>query len=125
MTTTVAARPSTITGCMQTWSEKGTPNVLRSNMESLTVKVRRRTTAIITNIDCAVTLEAEVYDDFKNWYEVACQGGVLPTHIRRPNGGVEIVARFSSPPLIEWVGIAAEAFRATMTFEILPEYKYL
>ena len=123
MAITIAPRPTSISGCMQTWSEEALPNTIRSETDDLTVKVRRRTTGLVTNIDCQVTLEASKFDDFMLWFKVNQLGGSIPTRIRRPQDGKEIVARMRTPPKVEWVD--KKAFTATLAFEMMPGWELL
>lgn len=116
----IANRPASIDGCFQTLKQTSLENVIRSNMEGGTIKVRRRTTAFIDQADATVTLKAEQLDDFVDWYKVACMGGVLPTRFKFPPDGAEQVWRFASPPQYEW--IANEAFRVSFQLERLPEW---
>ena len=120
MTTEIAPRPTSIDGCFQTLSQTTLENVIRSNMEGGTIKVRRRSTAFIDNADASVTLKAEQYEDFTEWYRTACRGGVIPTRFVFPPDNTEQVWRFASPPAYEW--ISAEAFRASFQLERLPEW---
>lgn len=124
-TLTIAERPTTIDGCFQTWAEVDKSQVVRSEMDFGTIKVRRRTTGVIWTIDASVTLRAEQYDDFMNWFRVNCQAGVLPTRIKRPQDAKEVVARFAEPPTIQWPDMNKAAFQATCKFEQLPEWRNL
>jgi hypothetical protein len=122
----IASRPASIDGCMQTWSEHDEIKVVRSEMETGMVKVRRRFTGSIWLIDASVTLEARLYDAFRDWFRVNCQGGVLPTRVKRPQDGKEVVVRFSAPPAYDWsIDPGAAAFRVSMTFEQMPEWATL
>jgi hypothetical protein len=117
----IAERPASLDGCMQTWTESYASNTLRTDMEAAGyVKVRRRTTGKMTNIDATLTLDAKYYDDFLSWYFDMSQAGVVPTRIKRPQDGAEIVARFSAPPAINFID--QNAFTATMKFEQLPAW---
>ena len=116
----IGARPATIDGCMAAWNEEFKPNTIRSDMDDMTVKVRRRTTGLIRNIDCQVTLKASQYDDFCSWFKVNQMGGAIPTRIKRPQDGKEIVVRARETPKIEWLDKGA--FVATMAFEQMPEW---
>lgn len=119
MAITIAERPDTLSGCMAEWSESFAPNTIRTNMEAAGyVKVRRRTTGESRMIETSVTLQSNLYQDFVDWYFVRCQAGVLPTYIKRPQDGAEIVARFMDPPIIDFVD--KNAFVATCKFETLP-----
>lgn len=119
----IASRPLSIDGCMSVWNETYLPNTIRSEMDDLTVKVRRRTTGVVRNIDTQVTLKAELYDDFIKWFTVDQIGGSIPTRIKRPQDSKEIVVRMKEPPKIEWVD--KKAFTATMVWESLPLWSTL
>lgn len=119
----IAARPVGISGCMSAWNEKYLPNTIRSEMDDLTVKVRRRTTGLIRNIDTQVTLKANQYQDFVNWFKINQQGGSIPTRITTPGDHKEIVVRAKEPPTIQWVD--AKAFTATMSWEVMPGWEKL
>lgn len=119
----IAPRPKSIDGCMQEWSETFLANTIRTSMEDLSVKVRRRTTGLVMNIDAKVTLKAEQYEDFLKWFQIDQQGGSLPTRIKRPKDGKEIVVRCSQFPTIQWVD--TKAFSASIKFEQMPEWRTL
>jgi hypothetical protein len=120
--TNVAPRPISIDGCFQTWAETDKSQIIRSEMDFGTVKVRRRTTGIIWTIEAGVTLKAEQYEDFQTWFRVNCQAGVIPTRIKRPMDAKEVVARFTEPPQIQWLDMEKNAFHAACKFEQLPEW---
>jgi hypothetical protein len=121
MAINIAARPAALDGCMQTWVETYESNVLRTNMDMPgNIKVRRRTTGKTTNIEASATLESKYYDDIQTWFFTNSQAGVIPTRIKRPQDGQEVVARFVEPPTINFVD--KKAFNATFKFEILPAY---
>lgn len=122
---TVAARPISIDGCFSSWSEMDKPQIIRSEMDFGTIKVRRRTTSSIWTIEASVVLKAELYDDFQTWFRVNCQAGVLPTRIKRPQDGKELVARFTEAPTISWPELEKGAFQAACKFEQLPEWRTL
>jgi len=119
----IAPRPVTIDGCMSQWNEKFSPNTIRSNMDNLEVKVRRRTTGLILTIDTQVTLKASQYADFIDWFQYKQSGGVYPTRIKRPQDGKEIVVRATEPPTISWP--SKEAFTASMKWEQMPAWSKL
>ena len=121
---TVAARPTSITGELQSWTETFVPSVVRSDMESLDIKVRRRTTGIQRTGDASVTLKAAQYADFRKWFEVDCMGGVLPSRFVLPPGCAPEVWRFASPPVISWLA-GKVAFQATFKLEQMPAWKNL
>ena len=118
---TIASRPASIAGELQTWTETFTPSVIRSDMESLDIKVRRRTTGVIRTGDATVTLKAEQYEDFKHWFIVDCMAGILPSRFKFPPNCKEEVWRFASPPTIQWLDKAA--FQASFRLESLPVWK--
>ncbi len=119
----IASRPTSIDGCMETWNETYRPNTIRSQMDDMEVKVRRRTTGLIREIDTQVTLKASQYDDFIDWFQRSQAGGTYPTRIKRPQDGKEIVVRIVEPPTIEW--LAKEAFRVSMKWESMPAWSKL
>lgn len=124
-TINIATRPASIDGCFQTWSEADKSQVVRSEMDFGTIKVRRRTTGVIWTIEATVVLKAEQYEDFQQWFRIACGAGTWPTRIKRPKDAKEVVARFSEPPQIQWLDMEKKAFRASCKFEQLPEWKAL
>ena len=119
----IAQRPVSIDGCMSDWNETYRPNTIRSEMEDMEVKVRRRTTGLVREIDTSVTLKAEQYDDFIRWFQYNQAGGVYPTRIKRPQDGKEVVVRATAPPAISWVD--SKAFKATMKWEQMPAWSTL
>lgn len=119
----VAPRPASIDGCMSSWSETYASNTIRSAMEDLEVKVRRRTTGLILNIQSSVTLKDTQYQDLLDWFRINQQGGVIPTRIKRPQDGKEIVVRASAPPTISW--IQKDAFEVQFKWEQMPAWSTL
>ena len=120
MALTIAPRPTEIDGCMQTWSETYAANTIRSAMDDMEVKVRRRTTGLVRTMDTTLTLKANQYDTFIEWFRVAQQGGSIPTRIRRPQDGKEMVVRASAPPQIQWVD--KNIFQVSMKWEQMPAW---
>lgn len=111
---TVSTRPARLDGCWQSWREARQPQIIRSEMESGAVKVRRRFTGRRRMAEVSVTLKAEFYQDFVDWFEVTCLAGVNATQMKDPLGN-EQAWRFTAPPEIEW--LEPVAFRATATIE--------
>lgn len=111
---------------MQTWAESDGANVIRSEMEMAGfVKVRRRTTYASRIIEAGVTLPGELYQDFRDWFVVNCQSGALPTRVKRPHDGAEMVVRFVEAPRVEWPQSERSAFKATLRLEQLPAWRNL
>jgi len=119
----VAPRPISIDGCQASWSEKYVANTIRTEMDDMEVKVRRRSTGMVRTINKSVKLKASVYDDFVKWFEVNQQGGVVPTSIKRPQDSKEIIVRVKEPPQISWV--EKDVFEAQMVWETMPAWKNL
>jgi hypothetical protein len=120
MALTIAQRPKEIDGCMQTWNETYSANTIRSAMDDMEVKVRRRTTGLVRTMETTLTLKAVQYDTFIEWFRVAQQGGSIPTRIRRPQDGKEMVVRASAPPQIQWVD--KNIFQVSMKWEQMPAW---
>lgn len=124
-TTQIAARPASIDGCFQTWTEKDAEATLRSDMDmGGYTKVRLRTTTASWLIEATVVLLASQYEDFQTWYRQNCIRGVLPTRVKRPDGK-EVVVRFTAAPAIEWPTADRTNFKAACSFEQLPEWRNL
>lgn len=121
MTVDVVPRPESLDGCMSVWTEKTAEMTVRSVMDNPSVvKVRRRFTKPINIISCQVNLKSEHYDALLQWYGIDCQGGANATYFKRPRDGAEVVARFSEPPVIDW--IQSDVFSASFKLEQLPEW---
>lgn len=121
----IAERPPSLDGCWQTWNEHDASAVLRSDMDlGGFTKVRLRTTAAAWLVEASVTLPAALYQDFVDWFRIACVRGVLPTRVKRPDG-TEVVMRFIEPPVIEWPAQEPTAFRASVSLEQLPAWQGL
>jgi len=119
----IAPRPASIDGCMASWSETYLPNTIRSEMDDLEVKVRRRTTGMVRKIETTVRLQASQYADFVEWFEVSQQGGVVPTRIKRPQDSKEIIVRVKESPQVSWID--KTVFEATMSWETMPSWDKL
>jgi len=119
----IAPRPKEIDGCMQTWSETYAANTIRSGMDDLEVKVRRRTTGLIRTMDTTLILRATQYDAFVSWFRIDQQGGSIPTRIKRPQDGKEVVVRASEPPQIQWID--KNSFQVQMKWEQMPAWATL
>ena len=123
MAVTIATRPTTIDGCWASWEEKQQSNVIRTEMDQTgSVKVRRRSTGVSRIANVSRNLTAEQYDDFVQWFNVSCQGGVLPTRVVTPYKKEEIW-RFTEPPQITWLD--SKAFAVSCTIEQIPVWKGL
>ncbi len=120
----IGVRPKNLDGCMQSWTESYEQQVIRTNMEtSGYVKVRRRVTGKTTKIDASATLDSKYYDDIQNWFFTASQAGVIPTRVKRPQDGKELVVRFTEPPVINFLD--KKAFNVSFKFEQLPMWELL
>ena len=119
----IGTRPASLDGCWASWDEKQEPNTIRTDMEATGyVKVRRRTTGIMRVAQVKRNFEAKDYDAVMSWFNVACQGGVIPTRMMTPYGKEE-VWRFSEPPSITW--IEPKAFSVSCSLEQLPAWSSL
>jgi hypothetical protein len=71
-------------------------------------------------METTLTLKAVQYDTFIEWFRVAQQGGSIPTRIRRPQDGKEMVVRAAEPPQIQWVD--KNIFQVSMKWEQMPAW---
>jgi hypothetical protein len=121
-----APRPNGIDGCLQTFNESQLENVVRSQSDNnAMVKVRRRTTAAVRVADATVTVPSAEVELWKKWFDVACQGGVLPTYFRTPYG-IEEAWRFSAPLSITWgqgSGVGKHFATISMKLEQMPAWR--
>ena len=118
MAVTIATRPSKMDGCWATWDEKAEEVIIRTQMSQPGVaKVRRIATGISRVANVSRTFKAEDYANFKLWFDVNCQQGVLPTRMMTPYGAEE-VWRFTEAPQITW--LEPTAFSVTAKIEHLP-----
>ena len=123
MAVQIGTRPASLDGCWASWNEKQEPNTIRTNMENTGyMKVRRRTTGIMRVAQVSRNFEAKDYDDVMDWFNVACQGGVIPTRVTTPYGKQE-VWRFTEPLSINW--IEPKAFSVSANLEQLPAWRGL
>lgn len=120
----IAPRPAVLSGAHQSFTETSVSNTIRSSMDNLTVKVRRRTTGTFRTADATAVIRADQYQAFRDWFEVNCQSGVLPTRFRNPHDCKESVWRFTAPPQYEWLD-GAVAVRVSYKLEQLPEWRNL
>ena len=97
----IAARPTTLSGCWQTWAEKDVDVVLRTEMDSGAVHTRRRFTGRSRVVQASVTLKASLYSAFQTWWFTNMRQGAIPTYVVPPYGGEEIF-QFTEPPTISW-----------------------
>jgi hypothetical protein len=121
-TGTVAQRPAGASGALQTFSEKSDEAaLLRSKSDDgQTIKVRRRVTSPIRNATASVTLRAPDVPAWRDWYDNACQNGILPTRFKLPPNCEEQIWRFSTPITYEWID--ATACRLSFSLEKLPQW---
>lgn len=121
-TITIGSRPDSLDGCFSTWSEYDASSTIRSDMDlGGFTKVRRRTTAAAWLVEASVMLPAELYADFMKWFRINCAAGVFPTRVKRPDG-VEVVMRFTQPPVLEFPERDKTVFRASVSLEQLPAW---
>lgn len=117
----VASRPLGISGCLREFSESQDDTaVLRTKMDQgQTIKARRRVTSAIRLAQASVVVPAADVKFWRTWYNVNCQGGVMPTRFIMPEGTEEIW-RFSTPLTIVWPTADKTAAQINFSLEQLP-----
>lgn len=103
--------------CWGQWSEQDVDNVLRTEMDSGTIKSRRRFTGRQRLATVSVQLPASRYKEFIQWFRVTCQAGVLPALMDTPYGDQEPWA-FAATPQISWPD--RNVFRVSASIYQLP-----
>ena len=101
MINTVPRRPS-FNGCVRTWDESSTNNVIRSTMTNGVWKQRLRFIGKQIQVSTSVRIKKENLQEFKDWFDIDLQGGVQPTLFKTPYG-VEEPFRFVGPPNYNWI----------------------
>lgn len=118
---TIATRPASLSGELQTFIDTTLANVLRTaSDDNQVIKTRRRATNPTRTADATVTLLAELVEAFRFWYEVNCRSGVLPTKFKVPPDCREQIWRFASPPSYDWVD--RKACKIAFKLEKLPNW---
>ena len=107
----IVARPPQLDGCWKTWVETPVDVVLRTDMDSGAIHTRRRFTGRSYIVDATVTLKAELYDIFMQWFNTNQQQGAAATYVTDPQGN-QVVVQWTAPPVIGWVD--KNAFQATV-----------
>lgn len=107
----IAYRPLELDGCFKEWNETFVENVLRTEFADGSLRSRRRFTGRARIIKASVTLPADKYDAFIDWYQVNQRQGILPTRVIDPKGREQVV-QWTAPPVIDWLD--KNAFRATV-----------
>jgi len=97
----IAARPASLDGCWSTWTETQSDNVVKSQMDSGVVKTRRRFTGIQRRAQVSVSLKADLYQEFIDWFNVFQRQGSIPTYVKTPYQTEEIWL-WVTPPKVEW-----------------------
>lgn len=122
---TIASRPVELDGALQTFTETTLANVIRSQTDdNTTIKTRRRATHPTRTADATLVLVAELVPSFRDWYEINCRSGVLPTRFKiPPNCRGEEVWRFASQPAYDWsIDGSGAACRIAFKLEQLPNW---
>jgi hypothetical protein len=84
-----------------------------------TIKARRRVTSAVRLAQASVVVPGEEVKFWRTWYNVNCQGGVVPTRFVMPEGTEEIW-RFSTPLTIVWTTADKAAAQINFSIEQLP-----
>lgn len=115
----VASRPAQLDGCWKTWNEEDVDVMLRTNTESEALHLRRRFTSRARLAQVSVTLPAEKYAIFRDWWLINQQQGLRSTWVKTPYGDEEAWL-WIAPPKISWND--AKAFTATVSMYRGPDF---
>ena len=97
----IGARPGQLDGCWKSWQENDIDVVARTEMEAGNLKTRRRFTGTARVVTASVTLKAELYTAFMDWWRVNQRQGTLATPVKTPYGTEENF-QWTAPPVITW-----------------------
>lgn len=111
MTIAIGIRPPQLNGCWKTWQEQDVDNVIKTDMESGTVKTRRRFTGTAKLVTATVILPASLHSVFMQWWRVNQRQGAIATRVKTPYGTDEVF-QWMKPPTISWID--KNAFSATV-----------
>lgn len=89
--------------CAQTWNEQDNPNVISTQMEVGPPKVRRRSTLRNRVVNVGWTLNADLYQQFIEFYETDTLQGINTFEFPHPITGDMQEYRFVGPPQITMV----------------------
>lgn len=95
--------PAGLPDCPQTWSETPAPDIVRSDMDVGPAKTRRRSTLENTVVQVSVTLKAEQYNDFMNFYNNQISFGVTPFYYKHPITAQINTYHFLENPKIDFI----------------------
>lgn len=107
-------RPPQLSGCFRTWSESYVDVVARTEYETGNMRSRRRFTGRNKIVNAEVTLPANQYQTFMNWFLVGQRQGAWATYVKTPEGNEEAF-QWVEPPTIQWLpGAIAFTARVVM-----------
>lgn len=100
------------------YSESPPDTVIRSPMDAGPAKLRRRTTAGVRRLACALRLTTAQVATFDSFYVTSLQGGALPFDWVNPRTGAAESLRFVGPPA--YGAPSGDLFPVTFKLEVLP-----
>lgn len=99
------------------FSETLPDTLIRTSMDEGPAKVRRRTSAGVTNITCSYLLNTAQLTELMDFYNLFTWGGSLSFTHMHPRG-INVTCRFRRPPVITMKN--SNYFKVDVEFEILP-----
>lgn len=110
--------PTSLSQCPQSWSESPRDSLIRTEIDIGLSKVRRRYTAVITDVSVSLTMKLADYQTFLNWYATTLKQGLEPFTYKDPATGTVKTYRFREPYQSEL--IQGRAARVSMAWESVP-----
>jgi hypothetical protein len=100
------------------YAETDNTVLVRSSMDVGPAKVRRRTTAKVTNITGSISCTKTQVATLQTFYDTTLEGGALEFTWTHPRTGASTDFRFVAPPSIG--GLGPDLYTIGLSLEILP-----
>jgi len=91
---------------------------IRTQMDAGPAKQRRRFTAAPRPVTGSITVDADGWDDFVEFYETTLEGGSLSFDWVKPGTATPATFRFTAPP--SRTAFGGDIYIVSMQLEILP-----
>lgn len=109
------AWPGGVPYCFDGWSETEADTVIRTETEAGPMKMRRRYTGVVSQIQASCVLTLAQYRAFRTWLRTDVQQGSLPFILPDPtDNNTPREFRFLEPPRVSSAGPVAVSISVSM-----------